>query len=385
MRPPTGPYVMIFSTTPDQPVEFLHVKQEDADRVVLEMYASDPLKKSVWDSQIGTTTASPAQLGPRQDYVLSSDWRRLGIRDLIPPASGQPSGATDATQFTFLTGPPGAQNPPPVRGGREVALSDDGSVLLFTERAREFDGPANVEEFHLDPLNIYASSGTYQTDSHGSAEMSRKGDVIVQLDHGTLQILTPNAELRGSTRAGIGYSLAKNGRVLAVREPHSVRFLQLDAGGAPVPGGEQVFAVPAPPIDVVIAERWAVITTRTTVQFVEWPTGTEIWRRNVTEGVVASADLYLGPSGKFLIPIGRLKAQKAADRGNGSVQWGAGQGFVDLVDAQNREVLPTHVFRTQRWTFDSPRVRILERCRRVVVRSGDAVLISETLPKGYFQ
>lgn len=381
--PPGGSsnYQEILRTAPEEPIDLVHVKQLDAGFLALEIYHAGTSKKESWSSQQGSTSSTGSLLGPRQDFVLSRNWRYLGIRELSPSATGM------QTSFTFVTGPAGVQPPTPVPGARQIQLSDDAGQLLYTEHQSEGDGPANVTGFRLDPQNLssYKQSGSYVTTQQGVAELSESGSLVVQADGGVLQILTAEGDLRGTTGSGIGFALARAGNVVAVREPLSVRFLPLEADGTPIPTQETVLPVPQPALDVEFVEQWAVVHTRSSVHLVEWATGTELLRRDITEGVVASTDLYVRGPDKFLIAIGRLEPQKPQRRAGGVTEWGSAIGHVDLVDRSNQNAFPSHRFRTSRWSFDEPRVRIQGPAQRVVVRCDDVVLVSEQLPKTLFQ
>ena len=382
--PPTGSgpsnYVEVLRTSPAEPIDLVHVKQLGAASLALEIYYSSSSKKEAWNTQQGSVPTTPTPLGPREDFVLSRDWMYLGVRSLVPSAAGI------QTSFKFLTAPPGIQPPSAVRGAREILLSADAGQFLFIERQGESDGPATATGFRLDPQNqgFYQESGSYQTTDQGVVQLSQDGRLLAQADGGKLLILTSTGESRGTTSTGIGFTLAREGHVLAVREPNLVRFLPLEADGTPIPTQEQQMSVPGTPLDVEIDKDWAVILTRGSVHLVEWRTGTQLWQRTITQGVAACADLVVGPP-KILVAIGRLQQQKAQKRNGATPQWGTALGHVDLVDANGQDAFPSHSFRTERWSFDEPRVRILTEALRVVVRTDDLVLVSKELPKSLFR
>src|SRR5204862_7510206 len=137
----------------------------------------------------------------------------------------------------------------------------------------------------------------------------------------------------------------------------------------------------APALDVAFAERWALVRMRKGVRLVDWRSGAERWRRDYQDEAVASVDLDLHPDEELIAAIGRIEINQRPGRSNGQVSWGAAQGIVDVIDGAGDDLLQTFTFRTGRWSYDSPKVRILERSRRVIVRSDDVVFVSRNMTR----
>jgi len=375
-------YQEVLRSSATEPIDFVHIDLDHPKEVRLEVYYSELTKKVAWSSQQGTSVASPVQLGPGEAFVQSEDWRNLGLRRYVPfpPDALHPPGSIQSTEFAFFAGPPGAPALS-ASGAKLVQLSHDGRVLLYTTRAREQDGPALVELYQLDPQGSFQPSGSYRTSVHGATQAADAKGVIAQLDGDSLRVLTFSGEERARTKAGVGFQVAQNGRVLAVLEPKGVAFAELDANGNRVPGSGAHLNLPAPALDVAFAERWALVRMRKGVRLVDWRSGAERWRRDYQDQAVASVDLDLHPDEELIAAIGRIEVNQRPGRSHGQVSWGGAQGIVDVVDGDGTDLLRTFTFRTGRWSYDSPKVRILERSRRVIVRSDDVVYVSRSVTR----
>jgi hypothetical protein len=371
-------YETVLTTSPDEPVDFIHIVEDQPGHVVLDVYHGGPTKKATWESRQGAVV-TPVQLASGEDFVLSPDWRLLAKRAYVPNP-GQPQ--STATVLTFIKGPPEADDPPAVPGARLVQISGDGSLLLFTQHATEQSGPAQVEVRGLGAGDDYVPSGSYRTDVHGTVQASNGGRVVVQDDAGRLRVFTGSGEERqlAETSAGMGFRLSDDGSVLAVREPDGVLFQPIDANGNPLPGPGARVNLANPPLEVALAGRWALIRTRKSVLLVNWHVSqTPVWEKPVADGsVMASVDLLADPSGDVLAAVGWLEVLQPAQRSGGQFSWGSALAHV-AVFSRTGDTVSEHSFRTFRWTYDAPRVRILERSRRMVVRTGDVVLISPPL------
>jgi len=181
--------------------------------------------------------------------------------------------------------------------------------------------------------------------------------------------------------------LADSGLMLAVRNEQGVDYLPLnEAGVLQTDERRSVEHLPGPPLEVAFADRWSLIRTRHSVHLIG-PDGVERWRRAFPDELVGSVDLHRftkegSSEGRLVAAIGRLNISHQPGRRGGQTDWGTAQGTVDVVDQEGRPLLDAHTFHTLRWNHDSPRVRILERSQRIVVLSGDLVLVSKPLFQG---
>jgi hypothetical protein len=385
----------ILRTSGQSPIGFVQVNQDQPHQVQLDIYYDNLTKKLPWSNQSGKGTVAPLQLGPREAFVQSSDWRTLGKRILVPfdPSAGMLPGAIQETRFEFIKGPPGVQPLAPVPGARQVEIAEDGMLLLFIQREREQDGPARTDIFRFDPQNqgAFLPSGSYDTTLQGTVQASRSKGVIAQIDGDRVEILSNLGEARDSTPSGIGVRLGREGRVLAVCQADGVSFQPLDPDGKIQLEQVQRFGpLQGPVLDVVIAGRYALVQTSTVVYLVEWPTHSELWRQEYTRGKVTSVDLDVqfkagdADVRSFVVAIGRLDISRMPGRSNGQHIWGAALGSVDVFlmgrhQEEDARLITTSSFRTERWTHEEPRARILERSHRVLVRSSDVVLTSSEL------
>ena len=371
-------YQEVLRSSASEPIDFVQIELDHPKEVRLEIYYSELTKKVAWSSQQAQSMTSPIQLGPGEALVQSEDWRNLGLRKYVPfpPDALQPPGSIESTEFAFLSGPLSAVAPS-ASGAKLVQLSHDGRVLLYTTRTREQDGPGLVELYQFESQQgAFAPSGSYGTSVHGATQAADAKGVIAQLDGDSLRVFTSTGEERARTKAGVGFQVAPNGRVLAVFEPKGVAFAELDANGNRVPGSGSQLNLPAPALDVAFAERWALVRMRKGVRLVDWRSGAERWRRDYQDQVVGSVDLDLHPDEELIAAIGRIEINQLPGRSHGQVSWGGAQGIVDVIDGDGDDLLRTFTFRTGRWSYDSPKVRILERSRRVIVRSDDVVFVS---------
>jgi hypothetical protein len=372
-------YVTIATAPPDDPIEFVHVEREQGE-LSLGVYARRR-ELVTWIAGQGPSADPPLVLASGEWFFRSQDGRRLGIR-AFRNRSAAPGDPPDADRETRLRFPKGADAPslPPVLGPRVARISDDASTLLLTPLRGESERPSTVTILRRSgpPPGAFSEAGSYTVARPGAVQMSRSGDVIAHLDGTEIRLLDGAGVERARIPAGAGFDLGPSGAVLAVRDATEVRILRLDEA-RPVPGGLQLVPLADRALGVELAGPFALVRGRTELVLVRWPTQHEVWRQTAEAGTYTSADLRAA-GGEPRVVAGRLVVQTPAHRATGTMVWGRAEACVDVLRGDGELAFETHRFPTARWTYQEPRVRLVGRGSRVLVRTGDTALLSEVMP-----
>jgi hypothetical protein len=210
-------------------------------------------------------------------------------------------------------------------------------------------------------------------------QISRDGRLVVYEEADKLKLRDGDGVPLGEVPAGVGFWLGRNREVLAVRSAEGLRFVPLDPErGAPLDEIPPIdFKEPA--LGVVVAGPYALAFTPTRLFWIEWKTRSPIWEQRAPAGRYTSVDAFIGPQGHVLLAVGRLDVQRPAGLHEGRFQWGEATAIVEVLNGDGQLVASTS-FKTARWKHDAPYVRVLPQSRRVLVRTGDSVLLSAPPP-----
>jgi hypothetical protein len=371
----------VVQAPPEAAIEFVHIEREQGG---LRLGVFTHRRQLVsWDPVQGSTGDALLQLGSREWFFRSADARRLGIRAFQSrtPQPGDPPGTTLETSLVLPKGP--AQVSASILlGPQTVRVSDDATTLLIAPVRGDGPVPVRVAILRLDNASprAYASVGGYDVRRPGRVQMSRSGEVIAQQDGAQVRLLDGLGQELASMSAGIGFHLAPRGNVLAVRHPDRVEIRRL-RGGVPDPASLPAsVSVSSPPLGVAFAGGHALVRSRDELVLLEWSSGTEVWRRTSPGGTYVSADLRPIDGARPWAAAGRLRVGSPPHRSGGAFVPGRARAFVEVLDESGQLAFRVHEFPVRRWTHEEPRVRLVDDARRVLVRTGDVVLLSEVMP-----
>ncbi len=372
----------VCTTDPEDLIDFVEVVQ-DGQRVSLSVYHERRKKRIDWSTD-GRLVDESSGLQEGDELLVSEDGRALGFRRIS-------TALTSVKEFlhTHLHFFDDKENQLPdlenLPGVRDVRISAGADTVVCAQRSGEHQGPASVEIYaHVG--NEFVRQGSYRTALHGRTRMSRDGRLIAQEDLSELKLFDRQGSLKRHFRAGSGFALERYERdpdhtadVLFVLDPSGVRFIPADAAEPEEP---QLVPLPGPGLGVSVQKAGAaVIFTANTVHRIDLGSAREITLQKTDKGQYSSIATGTDTRGRSITVVGRLEVLTPARRRDGQFKWGTATAYVDILDDAGKVVL-TKSFGATRWLHDSPRVQFLEQSKRILVHTGDTVLLSDavTLP-----